>query len=126
MSLIRILKSGLFIYEVIRLLILTFVLSRVDLGTSAVLIYSVPAALLPLMALFIWLDIDRYKAYLPLFLAAKSIGIFILAGWCIASKQVTIVDSYVLSGDLFALAAVLIIFKDFQKASQPASITEEN
>jgi len=124
MSLIRILKPGLFIYEIIRLLILVFILYRVDQTESINLIYSAPAALLPLMALFIWLDAGRYKAFLPLFLAAKSISIFIIAGWCIASKQVTMIDSYILSGDLFALAAILIIFRDIQKPTEAASITE--
>ncbi|MCL2197174.1 MAG: hypothetical protein FWB77_06120 [Treponema sp.] len=96
------------------------------------------------MALFIWLDINRYKTYLPLFISGKCIGLFLLLGWLIVSRQVTMMGSlfktamYVelvlLSGDLLALTAVLLIKRDSQNAagelmkSEPAVITqgEEN
>ncbi|MCL2230988.1 MAG: hypothetical protein FWC01_07815 [Treponema sp.] len=123
MSLIRILKPGLFLYEVIKLLILTFMLYSAGQLDSMRVLYPA-SVLMPLLTLFYWLDSDRYRPYLNLIIAVKCIGIFVTAGWCIASKDVTIVDSYFLSGDLLSLAAVLFIFRDFQKSTQTG--TEEN
>ena len=78
-----------------------------------------------LMALFIWLDAVRYRVYIPLYIAGKCIGIFILmTGWFIFSIQVTIIESFILSGDLFALAAILLILKDIDKESEKQAITD--
>lgn len=89
------------------------------------MIYAVPAVLFPLMALFIWLDTSRYEVYLPLFTAGKCLGIFVLLGWSIVSKQVTIMESFILSGDLFALAVILLIMKDVQKPIETQELMEE-
>jgi len=87
-------------------------------------LFAAPSALFPLMALFIWLDIDRYKVFVPLYLAGKSIGIFLELGWSIISRQGTMIGSLnftsivaqlILSGDLFALAAAIMIYKCLQK-----------
>jgi len=76
------------------------------------------------MALFIMLDTGRYKVYLPLFAAGKSIGILLGALWSIISIRVTmgkglhisaVFAQLMLSGDLFALAAVIAIIKYIQK-----------
>jgi len=76
------------------------------------------------MALFIWLDTDRYKEYLPLFSAGKCIGIFLLLVWFIIFRQVTMIGSVfglaiyaellVLFGDLLSLGAVLLIKNDIK------------
>jgi len=88
------------------------------------MLFTAPSALFPLMALFILLDAKRYKVYLPLFIAGKSIGIFLEALWSIMSIQVTIGEGIdysvilaqmILSGDLFSLAACLMIIKYIQK-----------
>jgi len=91
---------------------------------STMMIFTAPAVLFPLMALFIWLDIEKYRTYLPLFTAGKFVGLFILTGWSIISQQVTIIWNsngiadfirLILCGDLFALAAVLIIIRNIRK-----------
>ena len=92
------------------------------------LVFAAPSALFPLMALFLWLDADRYRAYLPLFAAGKCIVIFTLLGWSIASRQVTMIGSFLgaavfgelvlLSGDLLSLAAVFLIINDMRKNSE--------
>jgi len=116
MKITKLLKGGLFVYECFRIIILAFVLSfQGSWGFSIKIIFSAPGALFPLMALFIWLDANRYSAYIPLFAAGKCIGVFILLGWSIITRQVTMIESFVLSGDFFALAAVIMINKDFQK-----------
>jgi hypothetical protein len=94
-------------------------------GLLTKIILAAPGALFPLMALFVWLDTNRYKEYLPLFSAGKCIGIFLLLGWLIVFRQVTMIgkifDSAIyaelilLFGDLFSLGAVLLINKDVKK-----------
>jgi len=108
------------------ILITILILHSNDAGILIKMIFAAPAVLFPLMALFIWLDTGRYKTYLPLFAAGKCIGIFILLGWSIISQQVTMISSFssaaiiagnfvanagliLLSGDFFALAAVILI-----------------
>jgi hypothetical protein len=89
------------------------------------IILAAPTALFPLMALFIWLDTDRYKEYLPLFSAGKCIGIFLLLVWFIVFRQVTMIgklldiaiyaEVILLCGDLLSLGAVLLINKYVKK-----------
>jgi uncharacterized membrane protein len=78
-------------------------------------------ALFPLMALFLWLDGDRYKVYMPLFAAGKCIGVFSILCWSVFSRQVkTIevligianVESYIFYGYLFSIVVILLIIKD--------------
>jgi hypothetical protein len=79
----------------------------------------------PLMALFLWVDFSRYKPYMPLYIAGKCIGIFSILGWSIVSRRFTmfqelagfylIIDLLFLCGDLLALAAALLIFRNMQK-----------
>jgi hypothetical protein len=98
------------------------VLNETDPSLFTKMVLAAPGALFPLMALFLWLDTERYKEYLPLFAAGKGIGIFTLLGWFIVSQKVTMIGCFhgiaiiaellLLSGDLFALAAVFLIIKD--------------
>ena len=76
------------------------------------------------MAFFIWMDINRYRAYLPLLIAGKVIGIVILMLWSITTKQVTIIETIILSGDLFSVAAVLLIIRDLEKPEEIQSISD--
>ena len=126
MGLTRFIKIGLFVYECIRILLLTLILiiKGTEEGFLIRILFTAPSALFPLMALFILLDAKRYKVYLPLFIAGKSIGIFLEALWSIMSIQVTIGEGIdysvilaqmILSGDLFSLAACLMIIKYIQK-----------
>jgi FtsH-binding integral membrane protein len=120
MKIVHFVKPGLFVYECVRILAITFILflqaDRAGFSINLILIMS--GALFPLMALFIWLNTNRYKAYLPLFLAGKCIGAFTLLIWFIVSKQDTIIESFVLSGDLFSLAAVLLIIRETKKPAE--------
>jgi hypothetical protein len=93
---------------------------------SSWLVYAAPCALFPLMALFVWLDVCRYRNYLPLFLAGKCVSIAALLVWFIVSRQVTmfeglsissgivLVELALLSGDLLSIAAVLLIARGAQ------------
>ena len=126
----------LFIYESIRVLILAaFVFFQpVDPSGFPRLVFAVSGALFPIMALFIWLDISRYRAYLPLFAAGKCIGLFSLLVWSFVSRNITmtegvpgivIAERALLSGDLFAMAAVLLIIKDVYKMTETQTLEEK-
>jgi len=77
------------------------------------------------MALFLLIDTQRYKNYLPLFIAGKCIGIFTMLVWSFVSKHLLITDWFsgynviaeiiFLCGDLIALAAILTVFRDMNK-----------
>ena len=84
-------------------------------------------ALFPLMALFLWLDIDRYKAYIPLFTAGKCIGVFSILCWSIFSKQVKIIDvligsssieTFLLYGYLFSIIVILLIIREKKRCDE--------
>jgi hypothetical protein len=97
------------------------------------LAYTASNALFPLMALFIWLNSERYRAYLPLFAAGKCIGISTLLGWSIVSGQFTMIGRFmgaavfaevmILCGDLLAIAAVFLIYKDNKNNSEIKAVT---
>jgi len=121
MNITRFLKPVVFVLECIKLMViaLIIILQGDSPGLFTKILLAAPGALFPLMALFIWLDTDRYKEYLPLFSAGKCIGIFLLLVWFIIFRQVTMIgkifgsaiyaEVLVLCGDLLSLGAVLQI-----------------
>ncbi|MCL2801802.1 MAG: hypothetical protein FWD28_08615 [Treponema sp.] len=135
MGLNRFLKYGLFIYECLRILIVIIflVVQQNGSGSIAGISYAASIALFPLMALFICLNTERYKVYLPLFAAGKTIAIVLGIGWLITHQSGTmygelelLLTQIVLSGDLFALTAVLLIIKNINNIQKPAETLEEN
>ena len=134
MKLISILKPALFIYEVIKLIIFVIILI-IEINYSSIFVMMFFAAhgiIFPLMALFLFLDAVRYKEYLPLFIAGKIAGIFILFGWLLFSEQSRIIGGVfngmsLLSFELLALAAIFYIKTNIQikEPSNEINITEE-
>ena len=137
MRIANILKPALFIYECVRVIILSFTLALrlpAEAGALPWMAFTLTGALFPLMALFIWIDVSRYKPYLPLFTAGKCIGVLSLLGWLIIFRQVTMIQAlsgvYMSaelifgSGDLLALAAVLLIFKSTQTMTEKQALNE--
>jgi len=127
MNVVRFLKPAVFLFECIKILVISTILI-VQSDTSGLLIKIVlaaPSALFPIMALFIWLDANRYKEYLPLFIAGKCIGIFLLMGWIIISRYLKITENMfdstiyaeniLIGGDLLSLGIVLLINKFVKK-----------
>ena len=86
--------------------------------------FIAPSVLFVLMALFIFLDSERYKSYINLFIAGKCVSIFILLGWLILTSQVTIIESTVLSSDLFSMALIILIIRDSKKIEEIKAITQ--
>jgi hypothetical protein len=85
------LRAGLFFYEVFRALFLAglFVFfSPVEGANGGVfpsLVYMTPNALFPLMALFLWVRLGEFEAYLPLYLAGKVITVIAYYAWSLFS-----------------------------------------
>jgi hypothetical protein len=125
MGIIRLIKPGLFIYECARIMILAVytLFQPSDPGGFPRFIYTAPAVLFPLMALFIWLDASRYRVYLPLFAAGKCIGLFLLLCWSIITgitmtagpSGIFLTELVILGGDLLSLTAILFIMKNSKK-----------
>jgi hypothetical protein len=94
MKIYRPLRISLFIYDLIRLILMISLLSFFGLpraeGESGVfpyLVYTVPQALFPLMALFILIQFPAYESYIFLYIAGKTIGIVAFFAWIMASFQ---------------------------------------
>jgi hypothetical protein len=119
MILLRFLKPGLFLYECLRIIILAvFVLLQpIDPAGLPRLVFLAPGVLFPLMALFIWLDIYRYKVYLPLFAAGKCICVIALIIWSFITQRFTVssgvgaAESFLLCGDIFSILVLWLINK---------------
>jgi hypothetical protein len=82
----------LFIYDMFRLVLVVgllqaFVRSREETGAEIFpyLVYAAPNALFPMMALFLWVNLETYRAYLPLYMGGKAVTLAALAGWAVFS-----------------------------------------
>jgi len=134
MVIIRLLRPGLFLYEVVRVLILAIyaLLEPVDAAGFPRFVFVIPGAVFPLMALFIWIDIDRYRAYLPLFTAGKCVSLFSLLIWCIFQSFTKAnvfhqagAEWMLLFGDLFAMTGILLINKYKDKLTRIQVLEEK-
>ena len=77
-------RVGLCIYELIRLVFLTGAFVHLQPGRGEpfpLLALITPGALFFLMALFLLLDMPRYRAYGSLYLVGKSLGIITTMFW---------------------------------------------
>jgi hypothetical protein len=138
MGLTGILKPALFIYECVRIVFILFILTALlpDFMSFPLLVFASPAVMFPLMALFIWLNAEKNKIYLPLFLAGKSVNIFTLILWSILAGQDTIISNttiflfnirlILLSGDFFSIAVILVILRNTQKKAEIPEDADEN
>ncbi|MCL2273262.1 MAG: hypothetical protein FWC19_10720 [Treponema sp.] len=119
MKISTLLKPALLIYELFRVLILALILILQSNNNAnfLMMLFATQGILYPLMAVFLCLNSIRFKEYLPLFIAGKSIGIFTLLCWSLLSQQNPVIGNSInemalVSFDLLALAAILIIRKD--------------
>jgi hypothetical protein len=82
MDIYRPLRVILFVYELLRLVILMVLgFTPVTPLTFPWPMYAVPNALFPLMALFLLLSPPVYRVYLPLYVAGKAIALSAALGW---------------------------------------------
>ena len=127
MKVVSIVKPVLLVYECIRILVLAglMILQGNNSSNFLNMAFAVTSVLFPLMALFLCLDAIRYRAYIPLFLAGKCIGVFTLLVYSIISLRLTMTGGFLLSGDFFALAAITLIRRDVVLISENPLIKEE-
>jgi len=142
MRIVSIIKPALFLYECFRIIIFTLLMVYMMQEMKAIpyLVLAAPAIMFPLMTLFLWIDASRYRVYLPLFTAGKCAGIFFMLVWLIVAVKgnilVTIIGTasgenftviaslFGAIGDLFALAAVLLISRDIQKYTKKPAVLD--
>jgi len=131
MRIIHLIKPALFIYECLRIMILAvaLVINSNSSNIFGQLVYAAPSALFPLMALFIWLNQEHYRAFIPLFLAGKCIVFITSLVFSIISGQVTIIGrlldfDLVFIFDILAIIAALLIYRDNKKITEIKAIAD--
>jgi hypothetical protein len=140
MNIYRPLREGLFLYEILRIVIVVnlmiIFLSRLEEeNLFPYLIYTVPNALFPLMALFVWINIEKYRPYISLYTAGKIIAVVSFLAWFILcfgilrnfipsgrTDQILLGGAFLLSaGDMLSIAgecALIFRLKRFDTESK--------
>jgi hypothetical protein len=84
----RLLRGGIFVYELLRLIVMLEVVVLFALpldgsegAVSPLLAYMAPNALFPVMALFFWLRPREHRPYIFLYISGKIVGIMANLGW---------------------------------------------
>jgi hypothetical protein len=122
MGMYRPLCGGIFVYEVIRLIVMleTAVLFALPANSPEgavfpLLAYMAPNALFPMMGLLFWLRPDEYRPYVFLYTAGKIIGITANLGWLLFFAKNIVLD-VIIRGDfiprLFLGSSFIMIFLD--------------
>jgi len=132
MKLISLLKPLLFVYEVIRIIIIAIllILKANDSSQQMMMIFAVQGAIFPIMTLFLCLNTVRYREYIPLYIAGKAIGVFAILCWLLFTRQGTMIGGFVSdiilgSFDLLAIAAILVIKDDINNSALDMLTTDE-
>jgi hypothetical protein len=83
---------SLFIYDLIRLVLMLELLalfappgSSGGAGSFPYLVFTAANALYPLMSLFLWLKVEAYIPYLPLYAAGKLVAVAAALAWLFLS-----------------------------------------
>ncbi|GHV74314.1 hypothetical protein AGMMS49940_16160 [Spirochaetia bacterium] len=79
----RPLRLIFFIYDFFRLLVMTRLPDTG--GLFPYVFYAIPNGLFTLMSFFLWLRLDAYKPYIPLYLAGKILAVVAGLSWLIFS-----------------------------------------
>jgi hypothetical protein len=118
----RPLRGGIFVYDVLRLIVMleTAILFALPANSSEgavfpLLAYMAPNALFPMMALLFWLRPDEYRSYIFLYIAGKIVGIMANLGWLAFSIKNTTLDTMIhgdFSSRLFLGSTLVMVFLD--------------
>ena len=99
-------------YEIARLVFLAGAFAHLQIGRSApfpLLALVAPGALFFLMALFLLLDASHYRAYAPLYMAGKGLGVITAAFWIFFADGNMMRDMLFGADRVFALGIALIL-----------------
>ncbi|GHU62128.1 hypothetical protein FACS189445_4860 [Spirochaetia bacterium] len=110
----RPLRLIFFIYDFIRLVVMTSLLmaflppasSGVG-GTFPHVFYAIPNSLFTLMSFFLWLRLDAYKPYIALYMAGKILAVVAIFTWLIvtAARLAYSGETFTIMGTVMLLAA---------------------
>ncbi|MDR0452391.1 MAG: hypothetical protein LBH15_05060 [Treponema sp.] len=121
MGVYRFLRGGIFVYDLLRLIVMLevvvlFALPADGSGGAAfpLLAYMAPNALFPMMAFFFWLRPEEHRPYIFLYLSGKIVGIMANLGWLAFSFWNTALNltvqgdfrSRLFVGSVFAMVAL--------------------
>jgi hypothetical protein len=88
MEKIKPLRLALLIYDVLRLAALALLVALFTgpgnntlAGAFPYIVYAAPNCLFPLMSLFLLVRPREHRAYLPLYMAGKALGVMVFMGW---------------------------------------------
>jgi hypothetical protein len=111
----RPLRLTLFIYDLIRLLVMAGLLldASGNGGLFPNLFYAVPNGLFTLMSFFLWLRLDAYKPYIPLYIGGKILAVVAAFSWLVFSLS-TAADTMLGNEGAFIIigAALLLTMGD--------------
>ena len=117
-------KPLLFVYEVIRIIIIAvlLIIKANDSSNYMMVIFAVQGVLFPIMTLFLCINTDRYKEYIPLYIAGKVTAVFAILCWLLFARQSTMIGGFVSDivlgcFDLLAIMAVLAIKDDVKNST---------
>jgi hypothetical protein len=121
MDVYRPLRAVLFFYELARLVLVVGAAAGFMAAEGnepdkffPYLVYAVPNALFPLMALFLWFRLEAYQPYLPLYMAGKTIVVVSAVVWLVFSFRV--IPELLYSGGIQTLMSLgtvcLLVFTD--------------
>jgi hypothetical protein len=84
----RPLRFTFFIYDFIRLIVMTRLLMALGSegnGGFPYIFYAAPNGLFPLMSFFLWIRLNAYKPYIALYMAGKILAVVAVFAWLIFS-----------------------------------------
>jgi hypothetical protein len=117
MEIYRPLRLTLFIYDLIRLMVmislLTVFIPLENSGESTVfpiLFYAVPNGLFPLMTFFLWIQVVFYKPYIALYMAGKILAVVAVFSWIIlGTPAISLAFTVDFQGTLTVIGTTLLL-----------------
>ena len=90
----RLVTAAIFVYDCSRLaflisLLYTYLGTAPDSGNLTIpfMMYAVPNALFPLMSFFLFIRLDLYRAYIPLYITGKALALLCMLIWLLFTLQ---------------------------------------
>jgi len=125
------LKPVLLIYEVIRIIIIAnlLIFMAADESFFILMIFAVQGTVFPIMALFLCLNTVRYREYIPLYIAGKTVGILAIICWSLLTQQATMIGGLIreitlICFDMFTVSALLVIKNDVKNLMSESALTD--
>ncbi|GHV85117.1 hypothetical protein AGMMS50230_07250 [Spirochaetia bacterium] len=129
---LRTVQTAVFIYDCSRLIFLLMLLvSYLKQEADPVLfrglplpymMYTAPNALFPLMALFLFLNFDTFRVYVPLYITGKSLSLLCMLIWLFFALQQFVFTAGGFSGQILLGALSRVLWAVFLCAADIGTI----